>query len=51
MKILEERWGDHQNMLVGISKKLYKEIIKEMNKITLREEPSQQQCALEVCNH
>jgi len=51
MKIPEERWGDHQNMLVGISKKLYKEIIKEMNKITLREEPSQQQCALEVCNH
>ena len=38
-------------MLVGMSKKMYKEMVKEMNIIALRENPSQQQCTIGVCNH
>ena len=43
--------GESESMLVGMSKEVYKEMVKEMNIITSREEPSQKQCALEVCNH
>ena len=51
MKIPKEKWGDQQNMSVGMSKKVYKEIVKEMNIISSREEPYQQEHASEVCNH
>ena len=51
MKIKDER-VDIRNMPVGMSKKVYKEIIKEMDKIASREEPSQQQRTSNViCNH
>ena len=39
---------DYQNMAVGMFKKVYKEMVKEMNLISLQEEPTQQQHALEV---
>ena len=45
MKILKEKWGDPQSMSVGMSKKVYKEMVKEMDIIALWEEPSQQQRA------
>ena len=51
MKIAKEKWGDPQSMLVGMAKKGYKETVKEINIIALKEEPSQQQWELEVCNH
>jgi hypothetical protein len=35
-------------MSVGMSKKMYKEMLKEMDIITLQEEPSQQQHASNV---
>ena len=39
-------------MPVGISKKVYKEMVKEMDIIALHKEPSQQQRASNViCNH
>jgi len=38
-------------MSVGMSNKVYKEMEKEMNIIALKEEPTQQKHALEVCNH
>jgi hypothetical protein len=38
-------------MSVGMPKKVYKEMIKEMNIIVSWEEASQQQCALEICDH
>ena len=52
MKISKDEWADIRNMLVGMSKKVYKEMVKEMDKIALREEPSQEQHASNViCNH
>ena len=45
------KMGDLQSMLIGMSKKVYKEMLKEMNIIASRDEPSQQQHASEVCNH
>ena len=52
MKILKYERVDIINMLVGISKKVYKEMVKEMDKIASQEEPSQQQHASNViCNH
>ena len=41
---------DYKYVLVGISKKVYKDVVKEMNIIALKNESSQQQCALQVCN-
>ena len=39
-------------MPVGMSKKVYKEMVKEFDKIASQEEPSQQQRASNViCNH
>jgi hypothetical protein len=38
-------------MLVGMSKRVYKEIIKEMNIIASREDVSKQQRASEICDH
>jgi hypothetical protein len=51
MQIPRDKRGENQYMLVGMSKKVYKEMVKEMNIIASQEEPSQQQCASEVCNH
>ena len=52
MKISKDEWADIINMLVGMSKKVYKEMVKEMDKIASYEEPSQQQRASNViCNH
>ena len=31
MKIPNDEWGDMQNVSVGISKKMYKEMVKEMD--------------------
>ena len=52
MKIPKDKLADIRNMPVGMSKKVYKEMFKEMDKIASREEPSQQQPASNViCNH
>ena len=51
MKIPEDQWADIQNMPVGMSKKVYKEMVKEMDIIASQEELSQQQRASNVCNH
>ena len=52
MKISKIERADIRNMLVGMSKKVYKEMVKEIDKIALQEEPSQQQSASNViCNH
>ena len=52
MKISKDEWDDIINMPIGMSKNVYKEIVKEMNKIASREEPSQPQCASNViCKH
>ena len=52
MKISKDERADIRNMLVRMSKKVYKEMVKEMEKITSQEEPSQQQRASNViCNH
>ena len=37
--------GDMQNVLVGVSKKVYKQMVKEIDIIALQVEPSQQQRA------
>ena len=52
MKISKDEWADIRNIPIGMSKKVYKDMVKEMEKIALREEPSQQQRASNVvCNH
>ena len=52
MKISKDERADIRNMPVGMSKKMYKEMVKEMDKIASQEEPSQQQRASNViCNH
>ena len=52
MKISKDEWVDIRNMPVGMSKKVYKEMVKEMDKIASQEEPSLQQRASNViCNH
>ena len=52
MKISKDEWADIRNMPVGMSKKVYKEIVKEMDIIASHEEPYQQQRASNViCNH
>ena len=52
MKISKYERADIRNMLVGMSKNVYKEMVKEMDKIASPEEPSQQQRASNViCNH
>jgi hypothetical protein len=38
-------------MSVGMSKRVYKEMVKEMNIIASQEDASQQQRASEVCDH
>ena len=52
MKISKVEWPDIINMPVGMSKNVYKEMVKEMDIIASHEEPSQQQRASNViCNH
>ena len=52
MKISKDERADIRNMPVGMSKKVYKEMVKEMDKICIAEEPYQQQHASNViCNH
>ena len=51
MKISKAEGVDIRNMPVGMSKKVYKEMVKEIDKIASQEEPSQQQHASNViCN-
>ena len=52
MKISKDEWADIKNMPVGMSKKVYKEMVQEMDKISSQGEPSQQQRVSNViCNH
>ena len=51
MKIPNDQQVDMWNMWVGMSKKVYKEMVKEMEIIASWDEPSQQQRASNVCNH
>ena len=52
MKISKDERADIRNMPVGMSKKVYKEMVKEMDKIASLEEPSQKQLASNVIfNH
>ena len=52
MKISKDERTNIKNIPVGMSKKVYKEMVKEMDKIASQEEPSQQQRASNViCNH
>ena len=52
MKISKDERFNIINMPVGMSKKVYKEMVKEMDKIASQEEPSQQQHSSNViCNH
>ena len=48
MKIPKDERGDMQNVPVGVSKKVYKEMVKEIDIIASQEEPSQQQCTSNV---
>ena len=52
MKISKYEWADIRNMPVVMSKKVYKEMVKEMDKIASQDDPFQQQYASNViCNH
>jgi hypothetical protein len=51
MKIWEDQRDDIRNMLVGMSKNVYKEMVKELDISASKEELSQQQRASNVCNH
>ena len=52
MKISKDERPDIRNMPVGMSKKMYMEMVKEMDIIASHEEPSQKQRASNViCNH
>ena len=52
MKISKDERADIRNMTVGIPNKVYKEIVKEIDKIASQGEPSQQQRTSNViCNH
>ena len=52
MKISKDEQVDIINMPAGMSKNVYKGMVKEMDKNASQEEPSQQQRASNViCNH
>ena len=52
MKISKDERDDIRNMPAGISKKVYKDMVREMYIIASLEEPSQRQRASNViCNH
>ena len=48
---IPEKQGDQKYMLVGMLKKVYKEMVKEMNIIASKKDSYQEQCASQVCNH
>ena len=48
IKIPEDKRGDMQTVSVGMSKKVYKEMVKEKYIIASQEEPSEQQRASNV---
>ena len=52
MKISKDERADVRNTPVRVSKKVYKGMVKEIDKIASQEEPSQQQRDSNViCNH
>ena len=52
MKISKDEGADIRNMPVGMSKKVYNEMVKEIDIISLHKEPSQQQLdSIVICNH
>ena len=51
LKIPNDQHTDMRNVPIGMSKKVYNEMFKEMDIIASQEEPSQLECALNVCNH
>ena len=52
MKISKDKRANIKNVAVGMSKKVYKDMVKEMDKIASQEEPSKQKRASNVlCNH
>ena len=52
MKISKDEWSNTKNIPVRMSKKVYKDMVKEMDIIASHEDPSQQQLASNViCNH
>ena len=51
MKTPNDERGDMWNVPVGVSKTMYKEMVKEIDIIASQEKPSQQQCASNVWNH
>jgi hypothetical protein len=50
MKIAEDQRADIRNKPVGMPKKVYREMVKELDIIASQEELSQQQRASNVCN-
>ena len=50
MKIPKGEQGDMRNVPVGVSKNVYKDMVKEIDIIASQEEPSQQQRATNVEN-
>jgi len=51
MEIPNDQHVDMQNMPIGMSKNVYKEMVKEMDIIASQEESSQQQLDSNVCKH
>ena len=51
MKIPKDEWGDMWNVPIGVSKKVYNEMVKEIDIIASQEDPYQYQCASNVWNH
>ena len=52
MKISKDEWDDIRNIPVGMSKKVYKEMVKEMDIVSSHEEPYKKQRSSNViCNH
>jgi hypothetical protein len=51
MKIPSNKRGGIQYMLIGILKRVYKDMVKEMNIVASQEDASQQERASEVCDH
>ena len=51
MKIPKDQRADIRNMSVEMSKKVYKQMVKELDIIASHEELSRQQRASNVCNH
>ena len=50
MKISKDERADIRNMIVGMSKRVYKDMVREMDIIALHEEPSQRASNV-ICNN